>query len=97
MRRRGDTQALRDQGARLGRAGLAQRVIDLVDKFQTQPTYIGAIILAGRLSAIADACKCDDYWNEKAQDGWYRELNMLHDLKAPPAETADSVRQPTAP
>ena len=81
--RKGDTAALKEQGMRLGRVGLAQRVIDLVDEFQANPTYIGAIRRAGRLSAITVACKVDDYWNEKAQDGWHREMHALHGLKQP--------------
>ena len=93
MRRKGDTQALKDQGERLGRAGLAARVIALVNEFQKNPTYIGAIILAGRMSAIATACKFDDYWHEKAEYGWFREMNTLHDLEAPPKAVADNVRE----
>lgn len=95
MLRRGDTEALRLQGARLGRAGLAERVIELVEDFQKAPTYIKAITLAGRLSAIVVACKFDDYWNEKAQEGWHREMHDLHDIAAPPKEIADAVRAET--
>lgn len=53
--RAGDTLDLKTQGARLGRAGLSQRVIELVANFQRNPSYISAIILAGRLSAVATA------------------------------------------
>jgi hypothetical protein len=92
MLRRGDTEALKFQGKRLGRAGLAERVIELVEEFQKAPTYIKAITLAGRLSAIVVACKFDDYWTEKAQDGWHREMHALHDIAAPQKIDPDSVR-----
>lgn len=92
MRRAGDTAALRDQGERLGRAGLSRRIISLVAEFQKNPTYIGAVILAGRLSAIATACKFDEYWREKSEDGFIKEMHILHDLPAPPLEHPDDVR-----
>ena len=92
MLRRGDTEALKHQGQRLGRAGLAERVIELVKEFQKDPTYIKAITLAGRMSAIVVACKFDDYWTEKAHTGWRQEMHALHDLEAPQKIDPDSVR-----
>lgn len=68
----GETEALKREGERLGREGLAKRVIELVEAFDG--SYKGAIILAGRLRAIAVACRFDDYWEEKAVEGYRREL-----------------------
>jgi len=67
-----ETAILKREGERLGRAGLAERAIALVKAFDG--SYKGAIILAGRMRAIATACKYDDYWQEKADEGYRREL-----------------------
>lgn len=48
-----DVRKMREEGRRLGRAGLSQRVIDLVGEFDG--SYKGAMELAGRLRVIATA------------------------------------------
>ena len=73
-----EAQRLKEAGETLGRAELAERVIELVTKFALSPTggsYVDAIALAGRLKAITAACKWDGYWSENAglgfQDEYY--------------------------
>lgn len=79
----GDTETLKGEGERLGRAGLAERVIQLVKEFEADGSYKGAIALAGRMHAIAIACKYDVYWQEKASDGYRRELFDLRKVLKP--------------
>lgn len=69
---------LRAEGKRLGRQGLAERVFTLVDEFNKNRSYKNAIVLAGKLRAIAQACKYDSYWNEKCSTGFDFEF---HDLQ----------------
>ena len=64
----------RKVGEILGRAGLAEKVIKLVDLFIKDKTYINAIKLAGQLSVIADACTFDKYWYEKMSYGRQNEI-----------------------
>jgi len=80
-KRAGDAASLRSAGETLGRDGLSRRVIHLVRMFKSEPTYKNAIILAGRMQAIAVACRSDDYWHEKAQSGYFTEMHELADLE----------------
>lgn len=68
------------QGGRLGRAGLAERVFTLVDEFNENRTYKNAIILAGKLKAIAQATKADGYWDEKCSSGFQHEVSDLENV-----------------
>lgn len=81
------TRELRKQGKRLGRAGMSQRVIHLVEEFVTEGgTYKGAMVLAGRLHAISLASRCDSYWGEKTNHGFHRELYDITQFVASPVE-----------
>lgn len=71
---------LRKQGERLGRAGLSERVFTLVDEFNKYRTYKNAIVLAGKLKAIAQAAKADGYWDEKCTMGFRFECEALEDV-----------------
>lgn len=74
------SKKLREHGARLGRAGLSQRINDLILGFaKNHPDghYMEAIKLAGRLHAIALAARADDYWSEKAFMGFHDETFAL--------------------
>lgn len=73
---------LRKEGARLGRAGMSQRVIEIIEEFDG--SYIGAMILAGRMKAIAQAAKCDGYWDEKVNKGFIRELSDIENFEPKP-------------
>ena len=69
---------LRGQGSKLGREGMSKRVIELVDDFvETGGGYKQAMILAGRLKAITQAAKCDEYWTEQVDKGFHREMGDL--------------------
>lgn len=67
---------LRQQGKRLGRAGMSERVVQAVKDWDG--SYKGAMILAGRLKAIAHAAKSDGYWDEKVFIGYQLEVNTIH-------------------
>lgn len=64
---------LREEGKRLGRAGMSEFALSLVAEFEAGPkTYTGVMILAGKLKAVAHAAKCDDYWDEQVAKGYQR-------------------------
>lgn len=70
------SQKLREEGERLGRDGLSQRVNDLVLEFAKKHPYghyLEGIKLAGRLRAISLAARSDSYWGEKTDSGFYDE------------------------
>lgn len=72
-----ESKVLRTVGTRIGRAGMSQRVHQLVSEYiSANPDghYKEAIKLAGRLHAIFIASKCDGYWREKANEGYRKEL-----------------------
>ena len=69
------SKTLREHGKRLGREGLSKRVIKLIDEYgELDGSYKGAMILAGRLKAISQAAKYDEYWSEKVDIGFHREM-----------------------
>lgn len=74
---------LKKQGERLGRAGLSERVFTLVDEFNENRTYKNAMVLAGRLKAIAQAATFDSYWNEKMSAGFQFEIADLEICEMP--------------
>lgn len=65
---------LRQHGDRIGREGMSKTVIKAVGEFDG--SYTGAMILAGRCKAIAQAAKCDGYWTEKVNIGFHREVDI---------------------
>jgi hypothetical protein len=78
-----DWKALKEQGKRLGRQGLSERVFTLVDEFNQNRTYKNAMVLAGRLKAIAQAATCDSYWDEKMSTGFEHEKHDLENCVFP--------------
>ncbi len=77
-------------GAILGREGLSKAVIEAVASFDG--SYKGAMVLAGRLKAVAQAAKADGYWSEKVEDGYHREWELLVD-RATRAEDFEKLSQ----
>lgn len=59
-------------GKLVGREGMSKEAIAAVADFDG--TYKGAMILAGRMKAIAQAAGCDDYWSEKVNKGYHQQL-----------------------
>ena len=64
----GSAKQLRAWGKRVGRAGMSQRVIDEIAAFDGA-NFKQAMRLAGKLSQIAVAARCDEYWNEQVEHG----------------------------
>ena len=82
-----EAKELRKQGKRIGRAGMSQRVLILVNDFvKNDGSYKGAMELAGRLRAITIAAKCDDYWSQKVNHGYTNELFDITKFEALPVE-----------
>lgn len=76
-----DFRRMREQGERLGRAGLSQRVVDLIAEFDG--THKGAMRLAGRMRVIAAAAGYDEYWREQVGCGEQSEMFALSKVGAP--------------
>lgn len=81
-----DWRELQKEGKRLGRRGLSERVLDLTSNFLNNPSYIEAIILIGRMKALAHACNFDSYWQEKMNKGYGLECYDLRKYQEPPKD-----------
>lgn len=68
---------LKKAGDALGREGLSKAVIEAVAGFDG--SYKGAMVLAGRLKAVAQAAKADSYWSGMVDDGYHRERHLMAD------------------
>jgi hypothetical protein len=73
---------LRLSGAALGREGLSLAAIAAVKEFDG--SYKGAMVLAGRLKAVAQAAGYDGYWSEKVDDGFQKQRQILFSESAKP-------------
>lgn len=60
-------------GKAVGREGMSQEAIAAVEEFDG--SYKGAMILAGRMKAIAQAAGCDEYWSEQVGKGYTKQLS----------------------
>lgn len=58
---------LRKYGAKVNRKGMSEAAIKEINNFDG--SYRGAMELCGKLSLIAKAATCDDYWLEQVQRG----------------------------
>jgi hypothetical protein len=69
-----DYRLFASDGDRLGRSGMSKRAIEAVAEWQrTGSTFKGAMILAGRLKAVAMMASRDDYWKEQVEKGLHLE------------------------
>lgn len=66
------SKTLRGYGVKLGREGMSERAIAAVAEFDG--SYKGAMILSGRLKAVAQMAASDDYWSEQVDKGFSLEL-----------------------
>ena len=75
-----DYGRFRAKGRELGREGMSERVIAAVAEWEKAGrTYKGAMILAGRLQAIAHMASGDDYWREQVEKGLHIERVFCRD------------------
>lgn len=79
---------LKKAGAVLGREGMSKAVIEAVADFDG--SYKAAMVLAGRLKAVAQAAKADSYWSGFVEDGYHRERDLLVD-RTSRAEDMDTL------
>lgn len=70
-----DSKTLKKYGKLLGREKIALRIIELCKEVAEAENYKEAVKTAGKLRALAMACKFDDYWEEKMNDGYFNEIN----------------------
>ena len=69
----------RKAGEILGRAKLSEMIITLATSI-AEGSYKNAIEKAGAISVLVECCSYDDYWDEKAGIGKYKQQNTLIDL-----------------
>lgn len=68
---------LKKHGERLGRDGLSERAIQIMDEFVKAPGMREAMKVAGRMKALAGAAKFDDYWTEQVDKGFSAEVAKI--------------------
>lgn len=69
---------LRKAGEVLQREGLSKRAAAImVELLTTTGSYKAAMVAVGRMKAIAQAAKYDDYWTEQVDDGFQKEMRFL--------------------
>jgi len=66
----------RKAGEMLGRSGIASRIIALAEDI-ANGSYKNAIERAGQISVLIDSASYDDYWDEKASIGKWREQDIF--------------------
>jgi hypothetical protein len=71
-----ESKALKRYGEKLGRQGIAQRVIEICKKVAEDGNYKDSIKALGVLRALSESCKYDEYWHEKMIIGFYSELEI---------------------
>lgn len=75
-----ESKTARKAGVIMGRRGMSERVIDILESFDG--SYVGAIRIAGQMKAIAQAAKCDQYWDEKCGMGYDSEMDRMGNIVA---------------
>jgi hypothetical protein len=80
-----DWKTMRLWGAKVGRDGMSEAAIKAVEEFDG--SHKGAMELAGRMKAIAQAAGCDEYWSEKVGHGYHKQFcTARHQLSISPKE-----------
>lgn len=62
---------LRKWGDKVGRQGMSKEAQKLINEYDG--SYKGTMALCGKLSLIAKAATCDDYWHEQVNKGVRRQ------------------------
>jgi len=61
-----EAKVLRKYCEKLGRQGIAERIIQIAEKIVARDgAYIETMKLAGQIRALCVGSKCDCYWDEK--------------------------------
>ena len=69
-----NSKTLKGYGKKLGRQGIAKMVIGICRDVNLGGDYKEAIVALGKLRALSEACKYDQYWEEKMLDGFNKML-----------------------
>lgn len=81
-----DAAKFRAEGQRIGREGMSKRVMEAVTQWRAAgETYKGAMLLAGRLKAIAAMASNDEYWREQVDKGVGIEIRRCTQGVSPPS------------
>ena len=71
-----NSKTLKKYGKKLGRALIAEMVIGICKDVHLGGGYKAAIIALGELRALSEACKYDQYWEEKMLEGFNKMLEI---------------------
>lgn len=67
-----EAKVLRKHCEKLGRQGIAERIIQIAEKIAHRDGgYIRTMRLAGQIRALCVGSKCDSYWDEKQDSGFH--------------------------
>jgi len=69
-----NSKTLKAYGKNLGRQGIAEMAIGICRDVHLGGDYKEAIVALGKLRALSEACKYDQYWEEKMLDGFNKML-----------------------
>lgn len=63
----------RERFEKIGREGVAQRIIQIAREIVEANSYKRAVAGAGQMRVLAGIAECDSYWNEMLSRGEYPE------------------------
>jgi hypothetical protein len=82
-----DAKIMRAYCDKLGREGVAKRIIELAEKIVSKEgAYQETLKCAGEIAMLTVGCKCDCYWDEKQFLGRQR---MLEEAQYPNQQRKD--------
>lgn len=73
-----DYNTLKKYGELQKREKLALEIIEICKRVAKEQHYINAIIAAGEIKALAQACDFDCYWSEKVSKGYCQQTITAH-------------------
>lgn len=74
-----NAKIMREYCAKLGRKGVAERIIELAKQIiEGEGAYQETLKLAGEIRMLTVGCKWDTYWDEKQAIGQARMLEEAH-------------------
>ena len=74
-----ESKTLRAYGQKLGRKAIAERIKEIaIEIVAGEGEYQSTIRNAGKIRALAIACRWDSYWDEKQHIGYY---DMYYEAK----------------
>ncbi len=73
----GYTKELKAIGEKLYRPGISDRALEIAKELIEDGSRKKAVECIGRMAALYQCCKADDYWEEKSNGGFTDEMDHL--------------------